>query len=530
MPLRELLPSLSSHASISSAVLPTFPTVAVISPNPLGESSTVAPDAADEPTPPTISIPIEYPSYKLPSGPAAVPSLSSPSSGGLSNESETQMKGRKPKIAAAGTFFTLFSFSQIYQNVIFPRVTPPTERAEESRWVASSHSWLDRRICNWFGLCGLTHLNRAHWTTKNGNDKPHVLGADDKEQEKIDLKEFWHSAQALPEDWTEKELADREIPKYVIEHAPLIHLYSGEEYWPCDMADHLFHTTPHLNYTPLQATNDHPTLENLDDLNKWGRFVYLQSDDNVEDRPEWLGGESNIPDVPEGSDPDDLDWSDDNRPHGHYEEDEDGENSSWWDVGIGDTKDRGGIRPTASAASDNPRPTKTPQGDELVDTKMWQSELIRRQIRNKGQRVIGGRSDAPAVLIVVPKDNGVVDAFWFFFYSYNLGNAVFNVRFGNHVGDWEHTTVRFQDGVPKAVFFSEHSFGEAYTWDAVEKSGKRVSLYSSTCVQKLTLASPSDSPQPERTRCTQPLGSILTFSPGASSTTLQIAALCGTQP
>jgi hypothetical protein len=91
-----------------------------------------------------------------------------------------------------------------------------------------------------------------------------------------------------------------------------------------------------------------------------------------------------------------------------------------------------------------------------------------------GKKVVGGRSDAPAVLVVVPKGDGVVDAFWFFFYSYNLGNAVFNVRFGNHVGDWEHTVVRFQHGEPKAVFFSEHSFGEAYTYDAVEKIGKRV--------------------------------------------------------
>jgi len=84
------------------------------------------------------------------------------------------------------------------------------------------------------------------------------------------------------------------------------------------------------------------------------------------------------------------------------------------------------------------------------------------------------------VLVVIEKDNGVVDAFFFFFYSYNLGNKVFNVRFGNHVGDWEHTVVRFQHGKPKAVFFSEHSFGEAYTYDALEKIGKRPVGYSAT--------------------------------------------------
>lgn len=115
---------------------------------------------------------------------------------------------------------------------------------------------------------------------------------------------------------------------------------------------------------------------------------------------------------------------------------------------------------------------------------IWQPELLKDRRRFEGKKVVGGRSDAPAVLVVVPKGDGVVDAFWFFFYSYNLGNTVFNVRFGNHVGDWEHTTVRFHNGVPKAVFFSEHAFGEAYTWDAVEKIGRRVS-YAGSCDHNL---------------------------------------------
>ncbi|KAF2688065.1 hypothetical protein K458DRAFT_295182 [Lentithecium fluviatile CBS 122367] len=388
------------------------------------------------------------------------------------------MKGGKPAAAAAGTFLSLLTFSQIYQQLVFPRVTPPSERAEEASWVASSHSWLDRKVCNWFGFCGLSHLNKAHWTTKNKFGRLGVSAAHDGDSDKIDLKEFWNGVHQLPEDWSEKELGEREIPKYVIDHAPLIHLYSGENFWPGDIADHLIHTTPHLNYTPLQATDDHPTLANLDGLNKWGRFVYLQSDDNVEDRPQWLGGRSNIPDVPEDSNPDDPD-EDNDRTHGHFEEDTEGENSDWFNSGIGDTKEKGGIRPTGSAAP-GPVPTRTPEGEELVDDEIWQSELIRPRLRIRGKRVVGGRSDAPAVLIVVPKDNGVVDAFWFFFYSYNLGNSVFNVRFGNHVGDWEHTAVRFQDGVPKAVYFSEHSFGDAYTWDAVEKKGDRPVGFSAT--------------------------------------------------
>src|SRR5881227_2098395 len=65
----------------------------------------------------------------------------------------------------------------------------------------------------------------------------------------------------FPDNWEAQE--EREIPNYVIEHAPLIHLFSEEQFWPCDMTEHFKHTTPHLNYTPLQATDDHPTLDNL---------------------------------------------------------------------------------------------------------------------------------------------------------------------------------------------------------------------------------------------------------------------------
>ena len=94
-----------------------------------------------------------------------------------------------------------------------------------------------------------------------------------------------------------------------------------------------------------------------------------------------------------------------------------------------------------------------------------------------GKKVRGGRSNAPATLVVVEKGHGIVDAFWWYFYSFNLGNEVFGVRFGNHVGDWEHMVVRFVNGTPTTVFFSEHENGVAYDYDAVEKIGKRVRCY-----------------------------------------------------
>ena len=481
VPLGKHLPSWLPASSISSVDVPEYPSIAVDTSTTPTATLDAAPDALCIHDLPTINISTNHPSNDPTSGQNRT---SIAGSSGSSSDSDDQMKGRKPAIAAAGTFFGLFSFSQIYQNVLFNKITPWSERMEEKAWVASSESWVERKTCDWFGMCGITHLNKSKWTTKGKKQVP----LDGKAGEEVDLSSFKEEAWTLPKDYDEKEVI--EIPQYVLDHAPLIHLYSGENFWPCDMTDHLIHTTPHLNYTPLQATGDHPDLRTLDRLNKWGRFVYLQSDDNVEDRPKWLGGASNIPEVP--SDGNDSDGLEDGDQHDEFSEvDGDYKKEAWWHAGIGDTEDRGGIRPDTTS-SGRLIPTSTPEGDKLVEPEeeIWQPELLKDRRRFEGRQVVGGRSDAPAVLVVVPKGDGVVDAFWFFFYSYNLGNTVFNVRFGNHVGDWEHTTVRFHNGVPKAVFFSEHAFGEAYTWDAVEKIGKRVSL------TIYTNAASSDTQQP----------------------------------
>jgi hypothetical protein len=78
--------------------------------------------------------------------------------------------------------------------------------------------------------------------------------------------------------------------------------------------------------------------------------------------------------------------------------------------------------------------------------------------------------DAPATCIVVDKGDGVVDAFWFYFYSFNLGPFVMGGGpYGNHIGDWEHSLVRFKDGEPQVVWMSAHGGGSAYVYKAMEK-------------------------------------------------------------
>ncbi|KAL8646105.1 MAG: hypothetical protein Q9226_007017 [Calogaya cf. arnoldii] len=269
-------------------------------------------------------------------------------------------------------------------------------RGGERRKIELS-SWILKEACEWLDWCEKAQVDQEE------HEQSQRLHAD---QLKI-----LHS-----EEGANRTNPDNRIPGYVLEYAPLVHLHSSEKFWPCDIAEHLQHVTPYLNYTPMGPASANYNLTNLDELNEYlnGRFVYLTSDDNVEARPDWLGGEKNIPEDP----------------------------------------------------------------NELY-RRITGRDLPQRPLGTNGATEIhGGRSDAPAVLVVVNKGHGIVDAFWFFFYSYNLGNLVFNIRFGNHVGDWEHTLVRFIHGKPEYVFVSEHFFGEAYTYSAVEKLGKRPVIYS----------------------------------------------------
>ncbi|KAI9658649.1 MAG: Vacuolar protein sorting-associated protein 62 [Bathelium mastoideum] len=337
-------------------------------------------------------------------------------------------------LATISSFFGVCGFLELGYQIRLHRLGAAAAAAE-SRWIASSDTWADRQLCKWIGVCGLPHMtDRAKWTEDAHQDSARTR--EQLEEEERWKRGFWNSGNTRPEDWTDDERRLREIPQYVLDYAPFVHLYSGEEFWPCDIADHLIHTTPHLNYTPLRAKSDSPNLTNLNELNKYGpRHVYLQSDDNVEERPAWLGGKSNIPTLP------------------------DDEHCKVTDMN------------SHSITSDPKR---------KIELRGTNNVFGKKREEQAKKKMCGGRSDAPAVLVAIDKGGGVVDAFWFFFYSYNLGNEVLNVRFGNHIGDWEHTLVRFKYGEPTEVFFSEHSFGEAYAYDAVEKIGKRPVAYSAT--------------------------------------------------
>lgn len=87
-------------------------------------------------------------------------------------------------------------------------------------------------------------------------------------------------------------------------------------------------------------------------------------------------------------------------------------------------------------------------------------------------------SAVSCAIIVTNQGNGSVDAYYMYFYAFNLGNVVLWHELGNHIGDWEHNMIRFKDGQPQQMWFSQHGNGQAFTYEAVEKIGMRPISYS----------------------------------------------------
>lgn len=255
-----------------------------------------------------------------------------------------------------------------------------------------------------------------------------------------------------------------DVPDFVLRNAPLVHLYSGENFWPSDIAEHVQHMTPYFEQEPVKMA-ENLSLTNMFDLTAKPGVVFLTSNEDVEQRPEWLSSHVGEPKPFDGSGDEKIGPSDEQ--NNADEQKWYSEGTTWWDVDkdhplrrISDPRERSfeprdmldkHTRRAQVSAEDPQKPMPPPPG-------------------TPGHKPdASGYSKAPAVLVLVDKGSGILDAFWFFFYSYNLGQTVLNMRFGNHVGDWEHCMVRFENGVPRAMFLSEHEGGQAYAWAALEK-------------------------------------------------------------
>ncbi|TVY62275.1 putative vacuolar protein sorting-associated protein TDA6 [Lachnellula suecica] len=310
-----------------------------------------------------------------------------------------------------------------------PNKHKPDERKEDVAWIATSKHWLDRQA------------SRA-WSKQRADEDEFV--------KQLDWEEV--TKPMVPGDWEGDGRVLKEVPQFVLDHAPLVHLYSKEEFWPSDIAEHLMHTTPYLNHTNMYINDSQHTVHNLNNLNAGHgpKELYMHSKEDVEERPDWLGSAYNKP-IPY---PEDDDEEEDVETYTEFTDENSAafEKEDWFD------------------------PYRKPEAKQAPPISESSFKIQNPRNRKKRSPTLpgpGGYSPAPSILVLVDKGNGILDAFWFYFYSYNLGTTVLNIRFGNHIGDWEHSLIRFKDGVPKAVFFSAHSGGLAYSYNAVEKSKRK---------------------------------------------------------
>ncbi|KAH8670856.1 vacuolar sorting-associated protein [Xylariales sp. PMI_506] len=387
------------------------------------------------------------------------------------------------RLAIAGAAITAVVFLVwLIPTVLNP--TPPNkeQRDAQRRWIDTSPYWLDRQTCRWLSVCGLLHIkadppSRSEHDNDGDDDRGDLRRLELRSSKRDQTAERSGGERGGDRGPTEQRRRRRrrdelqEIPDYVLKYAPLVHLYSGEYFWPSDIADHVGHMTPFANDAQIN-TSAPLSLQGLHTLDSEEGFVYLKSDDDVEARPDWLFSHDNVP-VPFDDEDDEYEppamdesagapWT--------------GESTTWYEV------DREHpLRRISDPRKRPARPDKTDGSKGPIRISARNQEPLLPIPQHKPDE--SGYSKAPATLILVDKGSGIVDAFWFFFYAYNLGQTVLGIRFGNHVGDWEHAMVRFESGIPRAVFFSEHEGGQAYAWGAVEKRGnltepKRPVIYS----------------------------------------------------
>jgi hypothetical protein len=375
-----------------------------------------------------------------------------------------------------GTILLCLFFSLCFGAWLLPRVLDPTKpnaekRSRDRSWVNSSPYFFDRQCCRWLSLCGLHHLrvDPAALPEVRNKTKEELRWEEWQETKQLARRSWEGPEQARKEDKKrnthDRRRILRDVPDYVLKYAPLVHLYSEEQFWPSDIREHLEHMTPYLGQESINSTVPW-TLHNLDKLNEEPGYVVLHSDEDVETRPDWLHSHFNVPNAfPDDPDRGDDKWSQ-GKPQG---EGRATEPTTWYDV----DKDH----PIHRVA--DPRQLRFQSVRRSSDEEKIKNHVRRRDAMAYGHKPDDdGYSKAPAVLVLVDKGSGVLDAFWFFFYSYNLGQTVLGIRFGNHVGDWEHCMMRFENGVPRGIFFSEHEGGQAYSYEAVEKAGDRPVIYS----------------------------------------------------
>ena len=83
------------------------------------------------------------------------------------------------------------------------------------------------------------------------------------------------------------------VPAFVLQNAPLLHLAANEEFGLSDVAVHIQHVVPRVNYASVA-----PSVT-LQTLSSFGPEVFLTSKDDVTDSPkaDWLRSQYGKPDA-----------------------------------------------------------------------------------------------------------------------------------------------------------------------------------------------------------------------------------------
>ncbi|KAJ4862640.1 hypothetical protein T069G_03594 [Trichoderma breve] len=114
--------------------------------------------------------------------------------------------------------------------------------------------------------------------------------------------------------------------------------------------------------------------------------------------------------------------------------------------------------------------------DDITDIAREPSWVHGVKPNSRGETV--GAVSCAIVLRTHPDNSTILDAFYFYFYAFNNGGHVAGIPEDFHIGDWEHSMVRFQNGVPTEIFLSQHSdSGEAFSYGALQKIGKRALIF-----------------------------------------------------
>ncbi len=135
----------------------------------------------------------------------------------------------------------------------------------------------------------------------------------------------------------------------------------------------------------------------------------------------------------------------------------------WWD------KDEEFFSSTIENADKNMEKALTPYGYAYYIKELDSPEYMNEYLH-------GDLENSKAYAFAVEKEFKYLDLSYFVFTPYNKAKVVAGIQFGNHIGDWEHLTVRLMkenEGNktyyrPVLVDYSAHSFRNYVSWDEIE--------------------------------------------------------------